>query len=355
MTDFYTLLRPLLHMIPAEPSHMLAIAALRAGFLPALRYAPPEILRTQTMGLTFKSPLGLAAGFDKNAEVINPVLRQGLAFAEAGTVTPLPQSGNDKPRIFRLGEDRAVINRLGFNNKGLAYFCERFAERDPTLGIAGANIGKNRDSSDAISDYTSCMRAVYPLADYITVNISSPNTKGLRDLQQRDQLDALLGALTSVREECAATYGKSVPLLLKIAPDINTPEAEDIAEVVLRRRIDGLIISNTTLTRPDSLRNRNKNEQGGLSGEPLFDLSTQTLRQMYRLTGGKITLVGVGGIGCAKSAYEKIKSGASLLQLYTALTYQGFGLVRRIHEGLAEQLEHDGFASVQQAVGIVHR
>ncbi|MGE3714733.1 MAG: quinone-dependent dihydroorotate dehydrogenase [Alphaproteobacteria bacterium] len=355
MTNLYALMRPAVHLLPPETAHGLAIATLRSGVLLPRAQKSLQILHTHAFGHSFSSPVGLAAGFDKNAEVIDAMLRQGFSFVEAGTVTPKSQPGNDKPRIFRLSEDRAVINRLGFNNKGLEYFCKQFATRDCRLGIAGANIGKNKDSEDAIADYTIGLRGVYPLADYVTINISSPNTQGLRDLQQRDALEQLLKALHATRGECIQQHHKTLPMLLKIAPDIDEQQAEDIAEIVLRYRMDGLIVSNTTLARPESLRSVHKGEQGGLSGLPLFDPSTRLLRQMYRLTGGKIPLVGVGGVGCARTAYEKIKAGATLVQLYTALVYEGVGLACKIQKGLAELLERDGFSAVQEAVGVAHR
>ena len=355
MTNRYALLRPFIYQLSPEAAHQFAIAALRYGLVPSASTRPADSLRVNAFGMDFKTPLGLAAGFDKNAEVVDNILAQGFGFAEAGTVTPLPQPGNPKPRIFRLTEDGAVINRLGFNNKGLDAYCKNFSRHKKSCGIAGANIGKNKDSVDAIKDYVTCMKAVYPLADYITVNISSPNTKGLRDLQKKEQLDTLLAALIVTRRECVETHGKIIPLLLKIAPDIEAGQAEEIAELLQVHGIDGLIVSNTTLARPDSLKSGYASQAGGLSGAPLFDKSTELLGRMYKLTEGDIPLVGVGGISCADTAYAKIKAGATLIQLYSALVYQGFGLVRDISEGLAEHLRRDGFSSIQQAVGSEHR
>lgn len=347
----FKITRPILHLLPPETAHNLGIFALRKGLLPTLKKPENNILSQKIFGLNFKNPIGLAAGFDKNAVAINPILRQGFSFVEAGTVTPLPQAGNAKPRIFRLPEDRAVINRLGFNNNGLNEYLENFGLRDKKLGIAGANIGKNKDTINAADDYITCLQGVYPLADYITINISSPNTKGLRDLQQKTALSELLFAIATARAEEQKTQNKYVPILLKIAPDISEAECEDIAEAVLNNKIDGLIISNTTISRPDDLRGKYRAEAGGLSGSPLFELSTQRLGFMYKLTKGKIPLIGVGGVARAQDAYQKIRSGASLVQLYTALVYQGFGLVRQINSELPKLLAHDGFSHISEAIG----
>lgn len=348
MASGYRLLK-LLHCLPPETAHHLGLFALRYRLLPAQTADNDPALAVNVFGLSFSNPIGLAAGFDKNAVAVDGVLAQGFGFIEAGTVTPLAQDGNPKPRIFRLREDAAVINRLGFNNDGLASFVENLKTRRRN-GIVGANIGKNRDG-DALADYTACLKAVYPYADYIAVNISSPNTQGLRDLQKRGALAELLTALSAARAACAVTHKKTVPLLLKIAPDLDQREKEDIAELALAKEISGLIVSNTSLSRPDSLKGLHKNEQGGLSGRPLFALSTATLSDMYRLTHGRIPLVGVGGIASAEDAYGKIRAGASLVQLYTALVYQGFGVVRDIRVGLPALLSRDGFTHISQAVG----
>jgi len=352
MADAFTLLRPLIHgLLPPEAAHALGLWALGRGLLSASAIVRLPALEVTAFGLAFASPIGLAAGFDKNALVIDALLDQGFGFVEAGTVTPLPQPGNPRPRIFRLSCDEAVINRLGFNNDGLEAFLKHFRQRDHSKGIAGINIGKNKEGSP-IADYVTGLQAVYPYADYITVNISSPNTPGLRDLQARDTLRQLLKMVRHVREECAQTHGKNVPLLLKVAPDLNGQEKEDVAEAALAYGINGLIISNTTVSRPEYVKSRHAREQGGLSGRPLFALSTQALKDFYQLTGGRIPLVGVGGIGSAEDAYAKIRAGATLVQLYTALVYQGFGVAREIQEGLAELLKRDGFSHVQQAVGV---
>ena len=248
-----------------------------------------------------------------------------------------------------------MINRLGFNNGGLAKFVANCSAHDKTRGIAGANIGKNKDQADAAADYVQGLKAVYPHADYITINISSPNTQGLRNLQGKEALGALLGALSQAKQESKIAHGKTVPLLLKIAPDLDQAECEDIAQVVLAHAIDGLIVSNTTVSRPESLVGAARGEVGGLSGAPLFALSTQTLATMYKLVGNRLPLIGVGGIASAEDAYAKIRAGASLVQLYSALVYQGFGLVRRINRELPQLLARDGFSQITQAIGADHR
>ncbi|MBV8939627.1 MAG: quinone-dependent dihydroorotate dehydrogenase [Alphaproteobacteria bacterium] len=348
--DPYRLLRSLLFSLPPEVAHRWVIAALRLRLPPAARAAPPGSLRINAFGMNFSSPLGMAAGFDKNAEACDALLAQGFGFVETGTVTPQAQQGNPRPRLFRLAEDEAVINRMGFNGGGVEAFV-RNLRRHRRSGIVGANIGKNRDSADAVRDYVTLLEAVSPHVDYVTVNISSPNTAGLRALQERDALDALLQALMEKRE----ALPRRLPLLLKIAPDLTDGQREAVAEVTLARKVDGLIVGNTTTARPPGLKSPWHGETGGLSGKPLFSLSTEMLRDMYRLTGGRVPLVGVGGISSAADAYAKIRAGATLLQLYTGIIYQGFGLVREIHEGLAEYLARDGFAALAEAVGTEKR
>jgi dihydroorotate dehydrogenase len=343
--DYYPLLRPLLFLLPPETAHTLAVRALRSGLVPPQASHISPALNVSAFNLQFPSPVGMAAGFDKNAEAMDALLAQGFGFVEVGTCTPKPQTGNAKPRMFRLREDEAVINRLGFNNLGKNIFCDNL-RKPRRAGIVGANIGKNKDSDDAIADYVTMFHAVSGCADYITVNISSPNTAGLRALQERAALDALLQALQDARGSA------HVPLLLKIAPDIDEAEQEAIAEVVLARAIDGLIVSNTTIARPHTLISQHKTQAGGLSGKPLMSRSTQVLANMYRLTGGKLPLIGVGGIASAEDAYAKIRAGATLVQLYSALVYQGFALVPRIHLDLAELLARDGFTHIGDAVGV---
>ncbi len=352
MTDYFTLLRPLIHRLPPESAHALGLWALRCGLVPPAPVPRSSLLQVNAFGLEFANPIGLAAGFDKNAVAINALLDMGFGFVEAGTVTPRPQAGNPTPRLFRLPEDEAVINRLGFNNDGLELFMEHFSRRDKSKGIAGVNIGKNKDAADADADYVAGLKAAYVHADYITVNVSSPNTPGLRDLQQRGKLSSLLEALRQARRECAQTYVRNVPVLLKVAPDLDRKEMEDIAEAALTYGVDGLIVGNTTVTRPERLRNSHRGETGGLSGRPLFALSTERLKDFYRLVGGRMPLIGAGGVFSAADAYAKIRAGATLVQLYTALVYRGFSAVRDIQTGLAKLLEKDGFANVQEAVGV---
>jgi len=348
MTSLPDLALPLLKALPPEAAHRAGIMALR--LYPARAPKPdPASLRVKLWGKNFPNPVGLAAGFDKHAEVPDAMLALGFGFVEIGTVTPLPQAGNPKPRMFRLAEDRAVINRLGFNSEGLEAVAARLKARRAKTGILGANLGKNRDSRDAIADYVSGVKALAPLADYLTVNVSSPNTPGLRDLQKKAVLVALIAALKEARAEVARR--KPPPLLLKIAPDLSPAEREGIAEAALESAIDGIIVSNTTLARPKDLKSRKSGESGGLSGRPLFAPSTSLLAEMHKLTGGRIPLVGVGGIASGADAYAKIRAGASLVQLYTALAYEGFGLVSRIKNELAELLKRDGFKRVADAVG----
>jgi len=342
----------MLRLLPAEAAHRLTIRLLRALPLPP---PPPPSLPIRLWGREFPNPVGLAAGFDKNAEVADAMLRLGFGFVEIGSVTPLPQPGNPRPRLFRLPEDQAVINRMGFNNEGLDAVARRLAARRPTgdgrSGIVGANLGKNKLTEDAAADYEKGIRALAPLADYLVINVSSPNTPGLRALQGRAPLEALVA-------RCRGALGgvaSPPPLLLKIAPDLTAEDLRDIAETALAGGLDGLIVSNTTIARPDGLKSPHQGETGGLSGAPLFEPSTRMLGEVFRLTGGRLPLIGVGGIASAAQAYAKIRAGASLLQLYSALVYQGPGLVGEINRGLAALLRRDGFATLAEAVGADHR
>lgn len=349
----YPLLRPLLFRLDPERAHRLTIRLLKLRG----RKPPPDddpILRTMlpAFGLDLRNPIGIAAGFDKDADAPAAVLGLGFGFVEVGTLTPLPQPGNPKPRLFRLAEDRAVINRLGFNNGGHVKALERIkAAKARGLGPLGVNIGANKDSDDRIRDYALGISRFAPFADYFTVNVSSPNTPGLRDLQGRAALMALLDAVMTAR----AGATRQPPVLLKIAPDISEQQCDDIAEVALLSGIEGLIISNTTIARPESLRSSHRQETGGLSGAPLLAPSTALLAAMRRRTEGKLTLIGVGGVSSGADAYEKIRAGASLVQLYTALVYEGPGLIGRIKTELAALLRRDGFRSVAEAVGADQR
>jgi dihydroorotate dehydrogenase len=350
--DFYPLIRPLLRALPVETAHRLTLSALSLGFggLVAGPPAPdPPSLRQTLWGREFPNPLGVAAGFDKDAQVPDALLRLGCGFAETGTVTPRPQPGNPKPRIFRLYEDAAVINRMGFNSAGLEPTLGRLRAR-PRQGVVGVNLGKNRDSEDAAADYLDGVRRVGALADYFMVNVSSPNTPGLRDLQRREILEDLLRRLVAARNEVAL----GTPLLVKIAPDLSAQERMDIAVAAAASGIDGIAVANTTVMRPAGLKSSMAGEQGGLSGKPLFAPSTALLADIYRMTGGAIPLIGIGGIAGADDAYAKIRAGASLVQLYTALVFEGPALISRIKRGLAEFLRRDGYASIGAAVGADH-
>jgi len=344
--DFYPLVRPLLRALPPEAAHRLTLKGVAAGFGGRAREPDPPILAQRRWGREFPNPIGLAAGFDKDCEAPDALLRLGFGFAEIGTVTPRPQPGNPKPRVFRLEADGALINRLGFNSGGLDGVVTRLSVRT-RRGIVGVNLGKNRDSTDPIADYAEGVRRTAALADYLVVNVSSPNTPGLRDLQARETLETLLRALVAARAET----GASPPLLLKIAPDLVAEERADIAAVALATGIDGIIVSNTTIARPKGLTSPLAGEAGGLSGRPLFAPSTAMLADLYRLTGGRLPLIGVGGVASAADAYGKIRAGASLVQLYTALVFAGPALLQQIKTDLAKRLRRDGFASVTEAIG----
>jgi dihydroorotate dehydrogenase len=318
-------LRRLLHRLDPETAHRLAIRAL--PWLPPRRIAASPRLRTRLAGLQLAHPIGLAAGFDKNAEVPDAMLAQGFAWVEVGTITPRPQPGNPRPRVFRLVEDEAVINRLGFNNEGLDAAARRLERRHGRKGIVGANIGMNKDTADPVADYLLGLRRLHPLVDYLTVNISSPNTPGLRGLQAREPLQRLLGELLSAR---AGLAGPQKPLFLKIAPDLDEAGEEAIAKVSLALGIDGLIVSNTTVARPPGLRSPHRTETGGLSGRPLMPPSTALLARMRRRVGPAMPLVGVGGIASGGDVQAKLEAGANAVQLYTALVYQGIRLVPRL-------------------------
>lgn len=334
----FAALRPLLFRLDPERAHALTIAALRSGLGP--RGAPDDpLLATTLAGLALPNPLGLAAGFDKNAEVPGAMLRLGFGFVEVGTVTPLPQAGNPRPRVFRLVADGAVINRLGFNNGGVGAAVARLAAKRPA-GVVGVNIGANKDSADRVPDYAAGARAVRDVADYITVNISSPNTPGLRGLQDPGELKALIAAVLA---EAAAT-----PVFVKVAPDLDAGAIDGIARVAIDSGIAGLIVSNTTLARPGIT----SAQAGGLSGEPLFASSTGILRSFAKATGKALPLIGAGGVASGAQAYAKLRAGASAVQLYTGLIYHGPGLVGRIKGDLASLLRRDGFATVIAAVGV---
>ena len=353
----YGIARPLLRLLDPETAHGVAIWALKHRFIRGSADPDDPILSIRVWDLAFSNPIGLAAGFDKDAEVTDAMLAFGFGFVEAGTVTPLPQPGNPKPRLFRLDEDEGVINRFGFNSRGLAEFAARLAERRRTgaRGIVGANVGKNRDATDAAGDYVAGVARVCGLADYLVCNVSSPNTPGLRGLQARAQIEELITRVLDARRRAAPDAKRMPPLLAKVGPDLDERQLRDIADVALATGIDGLIVGNTTVDRPASLRSRYRNEAGGLSGPPLMGKATACLAAMYRLTGGRLPIIGCGGVASGADAYAKIRAGASLVQLYSALVFHGPELVGRIKRELVEQLRADGFGTVSDAVGADHR
>lgn len=372
---------PLFSLLDPEDAHRLAIWAAAHGLVPREKRPDPSILEVEVWGRKFSNPIGLAAGFDKSAEAVEGLLGLGFGFVEVGSVTPVPQEGNPKPRVFRLPEQGAVINRYGFNSEGIVAVAKRLgaqhakrklAETSNTTlpteteqhkpggkagpGILGVNIGKNKTSEDAVADYVQGVHTLSQYADYMVINVSSPNTPGLRKLQGRKQLQDLVKKVLAARDEMQWGEEGPPPLLVKIAPDLSKQDLADIAAVALALRLDGLIISNTTVSRPDSVIGLpHADEIGGLSGKPLFMLSTDILREMYRLTRGRITLIGCGGISSGEDAYKKIRAGATLVQLYTSFAYEGPALIPLLKAELAACLERDGFKSVYEAVGADYR
>ena len=333
----------LLRTLDPETAHQLAIKALQIAPLPAPAADDP-VLRTRLAGLDLPNPVGLAAGLDKNGEALHGLARLGFGFVECGSVTPLAQPGNPKPRLFRLYEDRAIINRMGFNNAGLEAFAERLADR-PKTAVIGANLGANKDTEDKAADYVAGLTRLKGLADYVTVNVSSPNTPGLRALQGRAALDDLLGRLAAARGD------DPTPVFLKIAPDLTADEIGMIVEASLDHGLDALIVSNTTLDRPADLRSRDRGEAGGLSGAPLRARALDALRAAADASAGRLPLIAVGGIDSGAEAWARIRAGASAIQIYSALIYEGPGLVSRIKRQLAERLRAEGFSTVSEAVG----
>jgi len=344
MAAWYSLIDLFLSRLDAEAAHGVALRALKSGLLPADRRPDARSLAVQVWGRSLPNPIGLAAGFDKNAEVPDALLALGFGLVEIGSVTPRPQDGNPRPRLFRLAEDRGVINRMGFPGQGLDAARSRLAIR-ARRGFVGVNVGANKDSTDRAADYVACSVALAPYADYLVCNVSSPNTPGLRTLQGRAQLADLL---KRVQDAIAA---RPVPLVVKVAPDASDDDLDDIVAVCRELRMDGIIIGNTTLSRPPSLRSARRDETGGLSGAPLTALSTDVLRRTAQRVERQFPLVGCGGVGSGMDAYAKIRAGATLVQLYSAMVYEGPPLIRRIKDELAALLARDGFATVAEAVG----
>jgi dihydroorotate dehydrogenase len=345
VSDLHGLATQALRGLDPEAAHGLAITGLKLGLGPRAPADDP-ILATELAGLSLPNPVGLAPGFDKNAEVFASMLRTGFGFTECGTVTPLAQAGNPRPRLFRLTEDRAVINRMGFNNDGLEAFAARLARRG--AGVIGANVGANKDSEDRIGDYVTALRRLWGLASYFTVNISSPNTPGLRALQTKAALEDLLGRVVAAAD--AMPPGGAAPIFLKVAPDLEDAEIGAIADTVAAAGLAGVMVSNTTVARP-ALVSPHREEAGGLSGAPLLGPSTEVLRRFRAAADGRFLLIGVGGVASGADAYAKIRAGASAVQLYSALVFEGPGLVVRIKRDLAARLRADGFRTVQEAVG----
>ena len=342
-----------LRMLDAEDAHRLAIQGLALGLGPRTRADVHANLHTTLAGLDLPNPIGLAAGFDKNAEAFDALLHAGFGFVEAGTVTPLPQVGNPRPRLFRLVDDYSVINRMGFNNEGLEAFAARLAKRKGE-GVVGANVGANKQSADRVADYVAGVRRVWRDASYITANISSPNTPGLRGLQERGALEELLGRLNVARAALTQAHGRR-PLFLKVAPDLDDLAVRDIAALARTHRLDALIVANTTIARPDFLKSARKSETGGLSGRALFAASTQILRAFADALDGAVPLIGAGGVESGATAFAKIRAGASAVQLYSAMALKGPGVVARIARDLSSLLKAEGFASVADAVGADRR
>ena len=351
--SIYHLARPLLFKIEPETAHRAMIRAMRAGVIkPCGGSVSSPMLEQDLFGLRFPNPVGLAAGFDKDAEVVGPALALGFGFVEAGTVTPKPQKGNPRPRVFRAPDHGAVINRMGFPNGGLARFKSNLeAHYNRSVeGIVGINIGMNKEQKDPASDYCALIEALGPMADYLTINISSPNTPGLRDLQKKEALSALLGRVMAARKD--ACPDNPPALLVKLAPDLDEAQQEEIAHTLVECKVDGVILTNTTLERPEDLPEDFRSQAGGLSGVPLRDKSTEVIRNFYRLSKGALPIIGVGGVSSGAHAYEKIRAGACLVQLYTGMIYEGPNIAASINKELLGLMERDGIGNISEAVGV---
>lgn len=353
MANLYNILRPILFKFDPEAAHNATLKAMRLGLIPAQpRIDAPELEQT-LWDLKFPNPIGLAAGFDKNAEVMRSSFKMGFGFVEIGTVTPKPQSGNPRPRVFRDPDNGAVINRMGFPNAGMRVFkdnLEKFlSHKKRPKGVIGINIGMNKDQKKPAQDYAALIKMLGPMADYLTINISSPNTPGLRDLQRREPLLELLSTIKDERKKACGNHPP--PILVKLAPDLDESQCEELAGTVIDAGIDGIILTNTTLDRPNALNEGFREEKGGLSGQPLTDKSTNIIRTFYRLTNGAIPIVGIGGVSNGQQAYDKIKAGANLVQLYTSLVFKGPSVAYYVNSELSHLLKTDGFTNISQAVG----
>ena len=353
---YRSVLMPTVRLVDPEQAHLFAVKLAAWGMLPKDRSSSDKILESKVFGKVFPNPVGLAAGFDKHGECIDGMFKIGFGFVEIGSITPEPQAGNEKPRVFRLTEDGAIINRYGFNSVGHDNVVGRLANRRGTSqnskpGVLGINLGKNKTSSSAVQDYVKGVEKFGKFADYLTINVSSPNTPGLRSLQGKNELSTLLKEVIVARDNLR---DNKPPILVKIAADLTQEAKEDIADVITTPpcKVDGLIVCNTTTSRPESLQSKHKHEIGGLSGRPLKELSTQTVREMYRLTKGQLPIIGVGGIASGRDAYDKIRAGASVIQIYSAIAYEGFPIVKKIKRELTELLRNDNLRSVSDAVGL---
>ena len=353
----FSCIKPLLHALPAETAHGLTIKSMKAGLSPKYQQVTNDSLRVKLWGLDFANPVGLSAGFDKNAEVIAPTLNMGFGFTEVGTVTPNPQSGNPRPRVFRDVKNQAVINRMGFPNGGLDIFKKNVKafrrHKNAPQGILGLNIGMNKTQTEPAEDYSALIESLGDLADYYTINISSPNTPGLRNLQSREHLLPLINAVKTARKNNCDRENPP-PILVKLAPDLDEAQQEELAQAVMDAGVNGLILTNTTLARPEDLPEDFRAQQGGLSGAPVRDKSTEIIGSFYKLTKGQIPIIGAGGVSSGADAYAKIKAGASLVQLYSALVFHGPALVNQINHDLIAHLKADGFDNIDDAVGLGH-
>ena len=342
----FNFFRQFIFKFSPEIAHSLAIKALKLNNFPINKIVKNEVLQTNFCGKKISNPIGVAAGFDKNAEVYNPLFNLGFGFVEVGTITPKPQYGNAKPRVFRLEEDEALINRLGFNNSGSEEISSRISKENKK-GILGINIGPNKDAENRIEDYINCFKKFHSLADYITVNISSPNTENLRDFHNQDELNSLIEELENEKRK----LNSKVPIAIKVSPDLNDEQIEIVSEILLDKAIEIIIVSNSSDKNRDKLNNINKLEKGGLSGKPLYEVSNNVISKFYKLLGNKIKIIGVGGVDSGEAAFEKITRGASLVQLYTGMVYKGPGIASSINSELIDILKNKGFKNISEAIG----